>query len=176
MAKKFYGDVKAGRKKIDHCRVDKASLYATKLLDVTVGLDRLEVAELADQHEVGVLTPVREQRVVEAGGSGGAAVRGEVDPAHTGPEGRGEAQRARLTAGVEHGAAEIEVGGRNRGRPDGHHFGVRRGIVVPRDPVDAFMDPPVGSDHQRAERPAAVGHTSGGEPDRLIEEAANVPS
>ena len=116
-----------------------------------------------------------EQRVVEAGCSGRVAVRGEVDPAHTGPEGRGEAQRARLTAGVEHGAAEIEVGGRSRGRPDGHHFGVRRGIVIPRDPVDAFMDPAVGSDHQRPERPAAVGHTSGGEPDRLIEEAVDVP-
>ena len=44
-----YGDIKAGRKKIDHCRVDKASLYATKLLDVTVGLDRLEVSCVDDK-------------------------------------------------------------------------------------------------------------------------------
>ena len=108
------------------------------------------------------------------GGSGRMAVRGEVDPAHTGPEGRGEAQRARLTAGVEHGAAEIEVGGRSRGRPDGHHFGVRRGIVIPRDPVDALMDPPVGGDHQRPERPAARCRTSGSEPDRAIQEAVDV--
>jgi hypothetical protein len=44
-----YGNIRAGRKKIDHCRVEKASLYAKKLLDVTVGLDRLEVSCFDDQ-------------------------------------------------------------------------------------------------------------------------------
>ena len=44
-----YGDIRDGRKKIDHCRVEKASLYAKKLMDVTVGLDRLEVSCVDDQ-------------------------------------------------------------------------------------------------------------------------------
>ena len=39
-----YGDVRVGRKKIDDCKVESARLYANKVLDVTVGLDRLEVS------------------------------------------------------------------------------------------------------------------------------------
>ncbi len=38
-----YANIKSGREKIDRCRVDNARLYAKKMLDVTVGLDRLEV-------------------------------------------------------------------------------------------------------------------------------------
>lgn len=38
-----YANIKAGRAKVDRCRVDAARLYAKKLADVTVGLDRLEV-------------------------------------------------------------------------------------------------------------------------------------
>ena len=38
-----FGDIKDGRKKVDHCEVQNARLFAKKMLDVTVGLDRLEV-------------------------------------------------------------------------------------------------------------------------------------
>lgn len=44
-----YGDIRVGRKKIEHCKVDSASLYAKKILDVTIGLDRLEVSCVDDQ-------------------------------------------------------------------------------------------------------------------------------
>jgi hypothetical protein len=44
-----YGNVKVGRKTVEHCKVDKASLYAKKLLDVTIGLDRLAISCTDDQ-------------------------------------------------------------------------------------------------------------------------------
>lgn len=39
-----YGDVRVGRKRVDHCKADSAHRYANKTLDLRVGLDRLEVS------------------------------------------------------------------------------------------------------------------------------------
>ena len=56
-----FGDVRVGRKTVTHCRVDSAHLFAKKILDVTIGLDRLEVSCVDDQgkRHAGELRPSR---------------------------------------------------------------------------------------------------------------------
>ena len=79
-----------------------------------------------------------EEGVVEAGVGGVVAVRGEIHTVDSRPQGRGQAHRAGLAAGVQHGSAEVERAQALAGVADRLHLGVGRGVEVCRDAVDTF--------------------------------------
>ena len=120
-----------------------------------------------------VLEVLVEDGVVEADGGGVVPVRGEHHALHPGPQRGGQAHGARLAAGVEGGAGEVERAKFAAGPADGRDFGVGCGIVRGGDAVDAVERLSVCRDDDGAERTAAVQDVGRGQLDGFGQESCS---
>lgn len=99
-----------------------------------------------------------ELRVVEAGGGGVCGGVAEVDGGALSPVGRGETHGARLAAGVELAATELEGAKSGAGVADRRDLRVRGGVVCGCDEVYAGGDEDAAADDDGTEGTAATGY------------------